>query len=65
LRAGGFTDFADKKSVKVSRTPEGAGGRDQKFTVNVAEVLDKGRTEFDLPLQTGDLIRVDERMIRF
>ena len=61
LRAGGFTDFADKKTVKVTRK---AGG-DKTFTVNVAEILEKGRTQSDLPLEPGDLIYVQERLIRF
>ena len=61
LRAGGFTDFADKKNVKVTRKV----GGDQTFTVNVAEILEKGRTKSDLPLEAGDLIYVQERLVRF
>lgn len=61
LRAGGFTDFADKKTVKVTRK----SGGDKTFTVNVAEILEKGRTQSDLPLESGDLIYVQERLIRF
>lgn len=65
LRAGGFTDFADKKNVKVTRRNPGGNGADQNYTVNVAEVLEQGRTESDLALRPGDLIYVQERMIRF
>lgn len=64
LRAGGFNDFADKQRVKVTRKAE-AGGADRVFTVNVGEVLEKGRTESDLPLKPGDLIYIPERLIRF
>ena len=65
LRAGGFTDFADGKNVRITR---GTGiGADVKtnFTVNVTQVFEKGKTENDLPLLPGDLIFVPERMIRF
>lgn len=64
LRAGGFNDFADKQRVKVTRKAED-GGADRVFTVNVGEVLEKGRTESDLPLKPGDLIYIPERLIRF
>jgi len=65
LRAGGFTDFADGKNVRVTR---GTGiGADNKtsYTVNVNQIFEKGKTENDLALQPGDLIFVPERMIRF
>lgn len=64
LRAGGFNDFADKHKVKVTRRPAGAG-TEKSFTIDVGEVLEKGRTESDLPLEAGDLIYVPERLIRF
>ncbi len=63
LRAGGFTDFADKKNVRVTRKV--ADGPEKVFKVNVAEILDKGKTKADLTLETGDLIVVPERLIRF
>jgi len=65
LRAGGFNDFADKHSVKVTRKV-GPGDRDKKtFVVDVADIFDKGKVERDLPLEPGDLIFIPERMIRF
>jgi protein involved in polysaccharide export with SLBB domain len=63
LRAGGFTDFADKKNVRVTR--KSTGGAEQVFKVNVAEILDKGKTETDMKLEAGDLIVIPERSIRF
>jgi protein involved in polysaccharide export with SLBB domain len=65
LRAGGFTDFADKKDVKVTRQAKVPGGKDETFTVNVGKVLEKGTTESDLPLEPGDLIYIPEKLVRF
>jgi len=65
LRAGGFNDFADRKNVRVTRKGTGGSADGQVFVVNVAEVLDKGKTEGDLTLQPGDLIFIPERLIRF
>lgn len=65
LRAGGFTDFANQHHVKVTRPAKGAGGRDQTFVVDVANILEKGNTETDLILEPGDMIYVPDRLIRF
>jgi protein involved in polysaccharide export with SLBB domain len=65
LRAGGFGDYADKHKVRVTRKGGAAGGQDQVFGVDVGEILEKGKTESDLPLESGDLIYVPERLIRF
>lgn len=65
LRAGGFTDFADKRKVQINRKAVTPDGQDKTLKINVEEILDKGRTEFDLPLQPDDLIVVPEKIIRF
>ena len=64
LRAGGFTDFADRKNVKVTRKAP-AGGEKRTFVVDVGQILDKGRTETDPLLQAEDLIYIPERLVRF
>lgn len=65
LRAGGFSDYADEKKVTVTRVV-GSDVADKKtFIVDVSQILEKGKTEDDLPLLPGDLIYVPERMIRF
>jgi polysaccharide export outer membrane protein len=65
LRAGGFTDYADQKHVRVTRS--GGDGSTEKvvFTVDVAQIFEKGKTENDRTLEPGDLIYVPERVIRF
>ncbi len=70
LRAGGFTDYAKRDKVKVTRKgagDNGAAGKDdiKTFTVDVGEIFDKGKIETDLNLESGDLIYVPDRMIRF
>jgi polysaccharide export outer membrane protein len=63
LRAGGFGDYADKKNVKLTRKDK--GGSDRTFIVNVAEILEKGKTDDDKVLEPGDFIYIPERSIRF
>lgn len=63
LRAGGFGDFANKKKVKVVRGGEGA--RKQSFELNMAEILEEGKTEKDVVLHPDDFIIVPSRLINF
>ena len=65
LRAGGFGDFADKHDVRITRKAAPGSSQDQTFTVDVGQILDKGKTQKDMVLQPGDLIYVPERSIRF
>ena len=66
LRAGSFTEFADQKDVRITRSPAPGGDKEKKmFSVNVAQIFEKGKTENDLVLQPGDLIFIPERMVRF
>ncbi len=65
LRAGGFADFANKKKVKVIRAAGAAGGAKQNFELNMAEILEEGKTEKDVQLQPDDSIIVPSRLINF
>ena len=74
LRMGGFTDYADERSVKVTRKRKLKPGdnslnvavrSDETTSVNVANILEKGKTEGDMVLESGDLIYVPERVVRF
>jgi polysaccharide export outer membrane protein len=65
LRAGGFTDYADQKHVRVTRVSDDGSNDKVVFTVDVAEIFEKGKTENDRTLEPGDLIYVPERVIRF
>ncbi len=62
LRAGGFTDFANKKDVRVVRkTPTGS----ETLKVNMIEVFDKGNPAADIVLEPEDFIIVPQRAINF
>jgi protein involved in polysaccharide export with SLBB domain len=64
MKAGGFTNFADKKKVRLIRG--GASGSAGKtLFVNVSEVWEKGRTQQDLPVEPEDLIYVSTRAVNF
>ena len=63
LRAGGFAEFANERKVIVQRPkPDGST---ETITVNVKEVIEKGRQDLDLEVLPNDLIRVPERLINF
>jgi protein involved in polysaccharide export with SLBB domain len=64
LRAGGFSDFADRRHVQITRKAAGATDK-QSFMVDVGQIFDKGKIENDVTLEPGDLIFVPERTIRF
>lgn len=65
LRAGSFTDYADRRHVKVTRKGAGASDDKKSFVVDVEEIFEKGKIETDLVLEPGDLIFVPDRLIRF
>jgi polysaccharide biosynthesis/export protein len=59
IRAGGFSDFADKRKVRVTR-------KDGKnFVVDLKRVIEQGRTDEDVVLQPDDQINVPQRAINF
>ena len=62
LNAGGFSDWSDKRNVRLVRKT--GGGRETR-TINVQEIWEKGRLEKDLVVQPGDLIRVPERLVKW
>lgn len=57
IRAGGFSDFANKRKVKLTRK----GGKD--YVVDLKRVIEEGHTEEDVVLQPDDQIYVPQRLI--
>ena len=54
IRAGGFSDFAKKNKVRVTRK------NGENLTVDVKRVIERGKTEEDVVLQPDDQIFVDQ-----
>lgn len=65
LRAGGFTDYADRRHVTVTRKPAEAKAENKVFTVDVESIYEKGKFDLDVTLQPGDYVRIPERLLRF
>ena len=59
IRAGGFTDFANEKKVKVTRK------NGEAFVVNLRDVIERGRTESDVVLQPDDQIFIPQKLVNF
>jgi protein involved in polysaccharide export with SLBB domain len=59
IRAGGFSDFANKRKVRVTR-------KDGKnFTIDLKRVIEEGHVDEDLVLQPDDQIQVPQRAVNF
>ena len=65
LRTGGFSEYADKRNVKLTRKADPAGNKTQTFIINVSDIIEKGKTQNDMKLEAGDLIFVPSRLINF
>jgi len=62
LNAGGFSDFSDKKNVRLIRKI--ASGK-QTLVINVQEIWGKGNLDKDLVVQPDDLIVVPARLVNY
>jgi protein involved in polysaccharide export with SLBB domain len=65
LRAGGFTEFADRRHVKVTRKSNREGPDIEIVTVDIAEVLEKGQAGKDFELKPDDQVFVPSRLVNF
>lgn len=63
LSAGGFSDFADSKKVKVIRKTLNAP--DEQIVVNVERILEKGQQTNDIQVQDGDLIIAPQKIFNW
>jgi len=62
LNAGGFSDFSDKKNVRLIRkTADGT----KTFVINVLGIWEKGNLDKDLVVQPDDLIVVPARLVNY
>lgn len=63
LRAGGLSQFAQDKKVKVIRRVPGKGNVN--IFVNLRNIMMRGMLEYDIPVRGGDVIIVDEKLVNF
>lgn len=62
IRAGGFAPGADRSAVRIERRTQHADGmKKETITVNLVDVLDRGRTDLDPIIQPNDLIVVPQQ----
>lgn len=62
VRAGGFTDSADKKKVLVVRASE-SGSATNKLELDMTEILEQGSLEKDVVLRPEDRVIVPSRLV--
>jgi polysaccharide biosynthesis/export protein len=63
LAAGGFGDFANRKKVKLTR--KRPGQKDATYTIDVTDIWENGKSQYDLKVEPGDSIFVPQRLINF
>jgi len=62
LMACGFSDFSDKRNVRLIRK---SSAGEQTRIINVQEIWEKGRLAQDTVVQAGDLVVVPERLVKW
>ncbi|HEY0792722.1 MAG TPA: polysaccharide biosynthesis/export family protein [Chthoniobacterales bacterium] len=62
LRSGGFSDFANRRKVKVIRKVKGA---EHVYVVDVKQVLERARGDLDFQVKPGDVIMVPARLVNW
>jgi len=65
VRAGGFTDYADKRHVRLTRRADGPNQPSKTITVDLSKVIEEGKTDHDLLLEPGDSIFVPSKLLSF
>jgi polysaccharide biosynthesis/export protein len=63
VKAGGGTQFADIRRVKLTRKMK--DGTSKTYIIDVKAVLEDGKMDKDMQLQDGDYIFVPRRLITF
>jgi polysaccharide export outer membrane protein len=64
LANGGLADFADARRIKIIRRAAD-GGQVQTLTVDLEEVLKKGRIDRDVPVLDGDFVIADAKLVNW
>ena len=65
LQAGGFGDFANKKSVKVVRSRPEPGVDQPNIELNMQDILERGLIDRDIVVHPDDFVIVPARAVNF
>ena len=66
LKAGGFSDFADKRKVRLIRAGiQGGTPGENTRVINIEDIWEKGKTANDVPVQADDIIFVPKKTVNF
>ena len=65
LKAGGFSDFADKHNVRLIRGGAHSENARNTVIINIAEIWEKGKIGNDVPVEADDLVYVPKRSVNF
>lgn len=63
VRAGGFTDYADKRHVRLTRHTEEGKQASKTIIVDLTKVIEEGKTDADRVLEPGDSIFVPTKLL--
>jgi protein involved in polysaccharide export with SLBB domain len=65
IKAGGFSDFADKRNVRILRSAGALSGEKKTITVNVTDIFGKDTNNKDVPVEPEDMIYVPQRLVNW
>jgi protein involved in polysaccharide export with SLBB domain len=65
VRAGGFTDYADKRHVRLTRRTREGKQTSKTITIDLTKVIEHGKTDADLTVEPGDSIFVPSKLFSF
>jgi len=65
IKAGGFTDFADKRKVRILRSSGTSTGDKKTITVNVTDIFENDKMSKDIPVEPEDMIYVPQRLVNW
>ena len=65
IKAGGFTDFADKRKVRIMRSSGTLSGDKKTLSIDLTDIFEKGLINKDIPVEPEDMIYVPQRLVNW
>lgn len=65
IKAGGFTDFADKRKVRIMRSSGTLTGDKKTLSIDLTDIFEKGLINKDIPVEPEDMIYVPQRLVNW